>query len=297
MKDSFQLIDRGTVASAPQKITDGEDHGQNPFDYLHKTRKSVFDDVDLEETYPENPLLRDICAVLRRVSHYKEQARKFYFEVVLVSRPCPSCGGRMQMTRPSECSCRCGLVIDPTEAFQLSDCCGAKVVKKILHYACSCCEKTVPSKFLFDERIFDSNYFRQMMSISRENKRRRRDEIRRLLANSRSETLQFDEELSLSEIPGLEQALDDFIGDPTDFPDSFSDERRDGFLMDTYHEHILSIVDESTILFDSIPPLAEDLRLDRVRRFITLIYMEQDGEVDLIQHDESILVEKHEAYG
>jgi len=243
-----------------------------------------------------NPLIEAIGRVLMRLSSIKDEVREFYFELIMAIHPCPCCGGRMKMTGASECSCSCGLTIDPTAEFQKSNCCGVKVVKRILHYACSHCGRAVPSMFLFDERIFDNEYFREAMRASRERKLQRRAEIKRLLANSRSGTFHLEEELSLSAVPGLEEALEEFIGNAASIPASFSFEREGEFHMGLYHEHILAILRSHSVLFSNIPTLVEDARLDRVRRFVTLIYMQHEREVELTQYETDILVERDEAY-
>ena len=60
----------------------------------------------------------------------------------------------------------------------------------------------------------------------------------------------------------------------------------------------LSILEEvppgCLIRFDAIPPICEDRRLDRVRKFITLIFMEQAREAVLTQDGDDIMVELNE---
>jgi hypothetical protein len=73
-------------------------------------------------------------------------------------------------------------------------------------------------------------------------------------------------------------------------------ERDDPFRMQEYRRVILSCVEECNLLFSAVPRIAESLRLDRVRRFVTLVYMWQEREVELAQYGEDILVERYEAY-
>lgn len=243
---------------------------------------------------PRNPLLRALGRVLKRLEFFKEMAREFYFEVLFSVYLCPACGNRMRMTGQSRASCMCGLTVDPTVEFQRSHCCGAKVVKKIYHYACSSCGKTVPSKFLFDEKIFDQNYFKELMRASRERKRQKKEEIRRLLAASRSGPLGVIDMTELNAIPGLEAALEEFIS--TGGYESLNDYAfRDEFNMDEYKNLIFERIRGCGIFFSTIPPLCQDIRKDLSRRFTTLIYMWQERQVDLTQYYNDILVEKHEA--
>ena len=120
--------------------------------------------------FTENQLVREILEAFGLVKKYKHHARDFYFDVLFSIYKCPACGGQLKMTEENNCFCACGNVIDPTLAFQKSACCGAGLVRKTFHYICLTCRKTVPSRFLFDERVFDKVYFREMMRKSRKRK-------------------------------------------------------------------------------------------------------------------------------
>jgi hypothetical protein len=240
-----------------------------------------------------NPLLKAFGRVLKRLAVLKEMARDFYFDVLLSVYLCPACGGRLQMTGQSEASCTCGRIVDPTIEFQRSDCCGAKLVKKIFHYACSSCGKTVPSKFIFDERIFHHHYFKTMMRESREKKRQKREQIRQLLAASQSGPLTIADIPDVHAIPGLETELDNFIG-VWRYESADAYFNGDEFRMEEYKSVILERVKGYGILFSAIPSLCQDIRKDLSRRFTTLIYMWQERKVDLTQYTNDILVEKHE---
>ena len=122
----------------------------------------------LDRVLIRNPLIHQINGILEYVDAYKEKVRDFYFRVLLSQHACPTCGDALHMTGVSECSCRSGHIFDPTVAFQPSPCCQARLIRKTFHYACSRCHKTVPSRFLFDERVFDAEYFREMMREHRD---------------------------------------------------------------------------------------------------------------------------------
>ncbi|MBM3335050.1 hypothetical protein FJY63_10360, partial [Candidatus Sumerlaeota bacterium] len=98
-------------------------------------------------------------------------------------------------------------------------------------------------------------------------------------------------------IPKLEAELDRFVGaigrmSLTDFLDP------DEFHMERYRQAILEDVPPGCLIrFSAIPAVDERERLDRVRRFITLIFMEQAHEVALTQENEDILVERYEIDG
>jgi hypothetical protein len=102
----------------------------------------------------------------------------------------------------------------------------------------------------------------------------------------------------LESIPGLLEDLNRFIGEETPVEFDFGLDDRYSFRMDEYREHILSALGWSAILFSNIVPFMEDCRRDRIWRFITLIYMENDGEIELTQNGTQIWVQRvyDEAY-
>ena len=191
-----------------------------------------------------NSLVRQINGILEYVDAYKERVRDFYFHVLLSQHACPTCGDALQMTGASECSCQSGHIFDPTVAFQPSPCCQARLIRKTFHYACSRCHETVPSRFLFDERVFDAEYFREMMRDHRDQAKSRREEIGRLLAESRSGTLLLMEEPRLDALPDFLRDLDAFIlGNPIPLcGDAF--ELKSDFNMAAYRSHILSLLSQ-----------------------------------------------------
>jgi hypothetical protein len=135
-----------------------------------------------------------------------------------------------------------------------------------------------------------------MMRQSRDRARRKREEIKSLLAGSRSGPLLFMKEPCLESIPGLTEALNDFVEAKITVGFEFSP--KSGFWMDNYRNHILSLLGPRSRLFSDIAPLIDDYRRDRVWRFITLIFMTQDREVELTQYGADILVERfhHETH-
>lgn len=135
-------------------------------------RANSFDDRLVKEKLKCKPLAYEIKGVISRVSAFKDQVRQFYFEVILSVYACPVCGGHLQMIDTSKCACACGNIFDPTLAFQKSSCCAAKLVRKTFHYACASCHKTNPSRFVFDEKVFDKAYFCEMMQDHRNRKKK-----------------------------------------------------------------------------------------------------------------------------
>jgi hypothetical protein len=242
--------------------------------------------------YPDNPLMGSLRTIVCRIDRFKALARTFYFEVLLCRFTCPACKQRLEVVSSSEWSCRCGLSLDPTTAFQESPCCRAPLKKRMLHYACVACGQTVASRFLFDERIFDREYFRERMAMSRKNKAQRREELRRLLSGSRSEPLTLTDAMDLERIPGLPLVLDEFVSDPQYRQLWQMLDESPAFSLDTYRRHILDQLSWSPVLFSALLPVIEDQRRDRVRRFVSLIFMQQAGEVELTQGDEDIWVQR-----
>jgi len=246
----------------------------------------------------QNPLVQEISKVTSRIVEFKQKARDYYFEVILSVYSCPDCGGRFHMTGQSQCSCSCGKKLDPTLAFQKSTCCGATLNRKTSHYTCSICSKIVPSRFLFNERVFDKTYFREMMQESRRKTNEKREEIRRLLAESRSGILSFSEDMQLESIPGLVEDLNRFI--KTEFSEidylTFDDHKK--FNMDDYRKHILSCLSWNSVFFSSMKPLIGNIRYDRIWRFVTLVFMQNNREIELTQFGNDLKVQRvyNEAY-
>jgi hypothetical protein len=260
-------------------------------------QKAIFD-ASIQGKLAQNPLICKIRAVTGRVGEFKEQAREYYFEVVLSAHQCPSCGGRLRMTGQSQCTCSsCGNILDPTIVFQKSSCCGAKLLRKTFHYACSKCHNSVHSRFLFDERVFDKSYFREMMRESRKRAKEKREEIRRLLAGSRSGYLPLMKEPDLEAIPGLIQDLNAFVQQESFDISEFTFETGCSFHMDDYRQHILSSLNWDAIAFSEIDPIIDDCRQDKVWRFITLVFMDNERELELRQYGDDLLIQRvyHEA--
>jgi hypothetical protein len=250
-----------------------------------------------QKTYIPNPLLQ-INGILEYVQEYRNRVKAFYFEVLLSQYRCPKCNGSIHVAGQSECSCLCGNRFDPTLAFQMSPCCLKPLTRKTFHYACSSCHKIVPSRFIFDERVFDAEYFREMMQDSRKRAMVKKEEVRRLLAESRSGALTLMEEPQFDAIPELFKDLDMFIQNNAC---QFSDEAFDlktGFDMIPYRTQVLSLLSQSSLRFSDVSTQMGDCRRDRVRRFITLIFMDNDREIYLQQYGNDLLIRRHhnEAY-
>ena len=246
----------------------------------------------VQEKRVSSPLVSAVIRILKRVDDFKKLAREFYFDVVLSAHQCPRCGGRIEMTGKSECSCVCGNIFDPTIAFQQSHCCGKPLVRKPRHYICPGCQKSVPSMFLFDEKLFDKAYFREMVRNSRSRAAKRKEEMKRLLAESRSGMLIFTDEPCLESIPGLVEDMDALIGTEGLRPRDFVLDANSEFKMDDYRRHILRVLGCDSLLFSDIDTLINNARRDKIWRFVTLVFMQSEREVMLTQYGNDLLVER-----
>ena len=227
-------------------------------------------------------------AVSRLLAH----ARRFFYEVVLSSYACPRCGGKMAMLRDGRCRCMaCGLDLDPTVAFQRCSACGGVPVLRISRYRCRACGADVQSRFLFDGLVFDAEYFRQKMAESRHRKCDKREQVRKMLAESRSGSVS-PPPADLEAIPGLLDALNGLtvgVDVAAWLPPC------KGFDLNRYQRHVQGYLSEVELGFDDIPPLDQDARLDRIWRFIAIIFLAHAGQVIIEQEGQRILVRQNEA--
>jgi DNA-directed RNA polymerase subunit RPC12/RpoP len=236
-------------------------------------------------------LFYNIEACQKAIDEFRKKARTYYYEVVLSLYRCPECGSRFRLDEHADASCRCGWQADPTIEFQFSDCCGVKLTRKRLHYVCSKCNKVTPSIFLFDERLFNREYFLEKMRKLREKRRLERFENSQILLIGRSNNLILTDEIKLDAIPNLCEDLNQLLGYPQGQETFDHEDRSQSF--NQYRDHILGLLTDE-ILFSSISPIESEDRSDRVYRFITLIFMEHEREVNLFPYGNDILVRKNE---
>jgi len=246
----------------------------------------------MDESYHPNPLIRRMNRVQNYVNAYSQNTRTFYFDVILSTVKCPRCGGRLKMTGQSQCRCQCGLILDPTIEFQLSPCCNSSLIHKTFHYACLVCGKTVASRFIFNERIFDKEYFKEMMQSCRERKKQKLEKMKKLLAGSRSDPLELIDPPELNELPGLSEDLNAFLASETESGHELEINISDSFKMEFYRKHILSQLNWDPVGFSKISPLTDNRNKDRARRFVTLIFMQNENEVKIEQQNTDLLIQK-----
>lgn len=236
-------------------------------------------------------IVQQALCMAEAVSRFGEQARQFYYEVMLSGHSCPNCNGSLEMMGEGQCRClSCDRQFDPTPAFQRCSACGGTPRLNVRRYSCSQCRADVPSRFLFDGLVFDAEYFRQKMAESRAHKQELRERVRQMLAESRSDVIQ-PGPVDLASAPGLLDALNLLVygPDPTvhiDLPATFS--------LSRYQAHVQAHLRPFTLNLDDLPPLSENTRLDRIWRFIAIIFLAHAGIVDVWQDGPTIVVKQHE---
>ena len=160
----------------------------------------------------KNALISDIENCRKHINEFRVKAKAYYFEVLLSLYKCPHCYGRFSLDNGAQAYCQCGNEFDPTLEFQFSDCCAAKLLRKRLHHICSKCHRIVPSIFLFDERLYDRDYFLNKMRQLRERRRWERFEKAQMLLIGRSNSLILTDEVALDAIPNLCEDLNQLLG-------------------------------------------------------------------------------------
>lgn len=228
----------------------------------------------------------------RAVEALYEHTRRYYYEVMLSGHPCPLCGGTLAMVGESDCRCAaCGHRLDPTVTFQRCTACGGVPGLRISRYQCEGCGEDVPSRFVFDARVFDREYFRLRMAESRERKAQQCKEACREIAVTRSAPAA-GMAADLDMIPGLAGALDELVG-VADLAVWLPLAK--GFDLNRYQTHLQAHIGPIEICFDDLPALENDARMDRIWRFVAVIFMAHAGLVHIWQQGQTILVRTCEA--
>lgn len=162
----------------------------------------------------------------------------------------------------------------------------------VRRYRCTSCGHDVQSRFLFDGLVFDAEYFRRKMAESRERKQDQRERVRQMLAECRSAPAE-PPAADLGTVPGLTEALNALVsGDLGEFVR----EAQPRFDLVRYQQHLQSHIGPIELAFDEIPSLATDAKLDRVWRFIAIIFMAHTGLLETWQDGPTIMVVQHEAH-
>ena len=230
--------------------------------------------------------------VTSAVSGYSERARQFFYDVMLSDHVCPRCEGKLVMVADGRCRCSgCGHVLDPTVAFQRCLDCGGTPRIEIRRYRCRLCGQDVASRFHFDGLAFDAVYFREKMAESRARKQEQNARLQTRLVEDRSAPLESGP-VDLTEMPGLADALNRLVaGAPID-PEMYACE---GFDLSRFESHVQAHLEPFPVSFDDIPSLSDDARLDRIWRFIAIIFLANAGLIEIRQEGQTIMVMHREA--
>ena len=175
----------------------------------------------------------------------------------------------------------CSARIDPTLVFQTCPDCDSRLTLKVCHYWCQKCRQPVRSLYCVEARVFDAAYFRQMMQESRDRKRREQELLPQAIRHGRSQPIVPDAPVSLDQAPGLEMDLNAIIAAVV--PQDLRKAVAETFDLETYRRHLADLVQGCVVEFDGISRLIEDARLDRIFRFVTAIFLEHEGLLEIEQ--------------
>ena len=126
------------------------------------------------------------------------------------------------------------------------------------------------------------------MAESRDRKLQECAERRQQAAENRSSPADVSP-LDLDAVPGLLQALNEL----TAVPDLAAwAPLIQGFVLERYEAHLQAHIGVIERRFDDLPPLDDNPRLDRIWRFVALIFMAHAGRIRIRQHGLTILVAK-----
>ena len=225
------------------------------------------------------------------VSRFVEHVREYFYVVMLSKHACPRCGDALVMIAESRCRCvGCAVTLDPTLEFQRCPTCGGTPRLNVRRYSCRACGAAVISRFLFDGLVFDAGYFREKMADHRERRQELRERVRQMLAASRSGRI-LPEPVSLSSVPGLLDALNELT---CGTPHALQFELVVRFDLAAYQRHISSQISEIPVTLDEIMPLGQDLRLDRIWRFVAVIFLAHAGLAEVWQESSFVMVKQRE---
>lgn len=235
-------------------------------------------------------IIRLALELAQAVDALMQRTRVFYYEVMLYGHRCPRCGGILQMIGESRCRCMdCEHEFDPTIAYQRCPLCDSPPRLRVSRYVCRRCGRDVRSRFVFEARVFDREYFRERMAESRQRKRAERERLPPVLVTPRSEDLQ-PAPAHLAAVPGLVEALDGLVGTPEIA--AWLPLMREGFDLKRYQTHLQAHLGPIEVCFDDLPPLEDNARTDRIWRFVALVFMAHSGDIELRQEGPTIWVMK-----
>lgn len=209
--------------------------------------------------------------------------------LVLLGYRCRKCNGKLSMTGESRCCCQnCKQEFDPTVAFQRCSACGGIPVLRVRRYYCEGCDNEITSRFVFETLPFEREYFKQKMAESRQRKKEKLQQVREMLAQSRSDSLAFGA-VDLDSVPGLLTALNSLT---QGIDESMLLELKGKFDLSRYQSHIKAHIKDFEIDLRGIPAIMENKRKDLIWRFIAAIFLEHEQEIEIRQDGETLWVMK-----
>lgn len=237
-------------------------------------------------------LFRSLAILQGRIEALLSQVRELFYEVVLTGHRCPRCDGRLKMENEGRAVCEeCDRVIDPTVAFQHCPQCEGSLQLVIRRYRCCRCGRDVPSRFLFEGKVFDADYFRRKMAESR--RRRSEPEVRlRPKVVAASDTVNTGP-ADIDAVPGLGEALSLLVGQPDP---GWVEQARSRFDLAACEQHVLQHLDTEPVRLTDIPIMEDGSRRERIWIFIAVIFLSHAGRVETRQDDQIIWVTPHETH-
>jgi len=155
-----------------------------------------------EVFYANNPLLGGLKGVQVRIARFKEQVKDFYSGSSLENMSVLN-AVRSGYDWPEPVSCSCGMFSTLRLPFSRVHAVGPGLFERPSTTPAPAATRPFNLASSLMRRIFDAAYFREMMRESRARAKKKREEVKRLLAGSRSGALLLMEEPCLESIPGL----------------------------------------------------------------------------------------------
>jgi len=228
--------------------------------------------------------------MMAAVEDLLRKVRIYFYSIMLLGYSCPKCEGQLTMAAEGRCRCdSCSYELDPTIQFQRCSGCGGKVELKVRRYQCRKCGADVNSRFLFDGLVFSREYFQEKMAESRQRKKEQQEQVRQMLAESRSDSLML-EAGDLGSVPGLIEALN---GLTQGIDENVLVELKSKFDLQRYQDHIGQYISDEPVNLREIPAIIENSRLDLIWRFVAVIFLEHQCMVDIQQQEQNIWVSKY----
>jgi Zn finger protein HypA/HybF involved in hydrogenase expression len=233
-----------------------------------------------------------------KVGCLKEDARSYFYRLVLDGLSCPRCHRpNLVMLREGRFRCQdCGQAGDPTLMFQRCPTCDGRPALALRRYFCRDCGGEVVSRFLFDGVVYNAEYFREKMAESRRRlHERKRDAQEQQAVRSwqRSSSVTNQDAIDLTRSPGLVEALNALVGGTP--PEALA-WVREVFDLIAYEQHIMDTIGhgERWNLAGIAPLRPPKDRLETVRIFIACLFLEHASLLTLIQDNDLVWVRRCE---